>query len=196
MVLLLDATFSVSEVVERILAVADDTPITMTEFDNYKFIVANLPYEPPPAWLDKAVHLGDYIDYELTQRDALRSGLAAVSKGEVDQAIERMKEALAEKGGLDKALAQRGLNLEDARDFIAKFIGVLKYVEIRFRPLATPSEDELTSYISKAGKDPATLSNAQKEAAKEGLEKIKFKKIYDEYLNTLRERATININEP
>lgn len=187
---------SFSEVVERILAIVNDVPITMSEFDDYKFIVASLPYQAPPAWLDEGATLEDYIDYQLTHQDAQRSGLAIVSKGEVDQAVNRMRRAIRDKGGLEEVLKRRGLSLEDLADFVKGFIGALKYVEIRFRPLASPSEDEVAAYMQMTFTDPSGLSPGQKDAAKREAEKIKFKKIYYEYINALKNRATIHINEP
>lgn len=113
------------DVVERVLAVVDDTPVLLSEVRALQRLKR----------VDREAALQALIDQTLMLREASRLKEAAASLEEEQRALRSLKTQLAPgEASLDEELLRRIARRESV---------ILKYVELRFRPQLRVDEAEL-----------------------------------------------------
>lgn len=114
-----------ADVVERVLAVVDDTPVLLSETRALERL----------KQVDREAALQALIDETLMLREASRLKEAAVSTEEEQRALQSFKKTLgAGDASLDEELLRRIARRQSV---------ILKYVELRFRPQLRIDDAEL-----------------------------------------------------
>jgi hypothetical protein len=113
-----------AQLVERVLAVVDETPLLLSE----TLALQRL------KQLDREAALHALVDETLMLREASRLKEASVSPEEARRAVEALAAKLPPGSGVDEELLARIARRETA---------ILKYVETRFRPQLRIGDDEL-----------------------------------------------------
>jgi hypothetical protein len=176
--LLLLAAPGSAEVIERVLAVVDDTPVLLSETELLQRLKRT----------DRATALQALIDESLMLREARRLREAAVTPEEEQRALDSLL------GGLAAGAAE--LDRDALRRVARRQTVILKYIELRFRPqLRVDDAELLAAYQAEyAGKpDPPPLEAVSKELHARVLSRALDQRI-EAWAAELRAAARIRLN--
>ncbi|MEZ4525926.1 MAG: SurA N-terminal domain-containing protein [Desulfobacterales bacterium] len=142
------------EVVDRVVAVVNDDIVSLTELNRFaapyaeKIREADYSDEKKGEMLFKLREdiLSQLIDQKLTDQEARRANIS-VSEKEVDNAIERVKQAGSYSDAqLREGLKKEGLTMEEYRSRIKEQILRTKLVNLEVKSKIVLTEDEVKKY--------------------------------------------------
>ncbi len=99
----------------------------------------------PPA---RTAEIERLIDLELMRQELGSFPMAADDQGGVETRIQDLKSAYAELGGLPALLGRLGLEESELLDYVRLQDSILRFVDFRFRPFATVSQQEVQDYYN------------------------------------------------
>ncbi len=97
----------------------------------------------PPA---RTAEIERLIDLELIRQELGSFPMAADDQGSVETRIQGLRNAYAEIGGLPALLSRLGLQVSELQDYVRLQDSILRFVDFRFRPFATVSQQEVQDY--------------------------------------------------
>jgi hypothetical protein len=86
------------------------------------------------------------IDLELMRQELNNFSLSSEDETRIEERIQSLRKANSSKGGLENLLARFGLHESELRSYLRLELSILKFVEFRFRPFATVSNEEIQRY--------------------------------------------------
>jgi hypothetical protein len=163
------------EVIERILAVVDDEPILLTEVE----LLARVRGVP----LDKALEAR--IDEQLMQRAARRLGMGDRDDEAAYRSLRERVPALAGEAELEPGL----------RRIAQRQAAILRYIDLRLRPLVRVSADEIQHAYEKEypGPERPSLESVETELSQR-LSARQLDQRIEEWVSELRSSAEIRYN--
>jgi hypothetical protein len=174
-----DDTAPPVELVDRILAVVNDSPLLLSEVRAVEILRS----------LDRGQALEAAIDERLMHQEASRLPQAAVSEEEVEEAIRSLLEARS-------AVVERVPRAEMER-LLRRQLSILKYIEFRFRPQIRVTDQEVREAWNEAFQG-APQGPPFEEAApelRERLERRELDRRIEEWIRELRQRAEVRYVE-
>ena len=130
------------------------------------------------------------IDQELLLQEAAKGGYEATT-GEVDQSIELLAQAMPPGTNLSERLAEQNMTMEELRGELIKQISIAKLLNETVISKIAVTQEEIRQYY-----DAQDLENITFEQAAPTIEELisleKQRLGTEDYLQTLREKATIN----
>lgn len=130
------AALAQDALVERILAVVEGRPVLLSEVRLVQAL----------RGLDEKAALEELIDERLMLREAGRLAQSAVTAEEEERAYARLRETSA---------AARAAPAAELRRLVRRQTAIVKYVDFRFRPQVSVSEDEVRAAYARRYPDPA-----------------------------------------
>ncbi len=98
----------------------------------------------PPA--SREQEIDRLIDLELMRQELASFPVASEEQGKIQLRIQEIKDACAEIGGLPGLLRRLGLQESELLDYVRLQDSILRFVDFRFRPFATVSDQEIQDY--------------------------------------------------
>jgi hypothetical protein len=168
-----------AQVIERVLAVVDDTPVLQTEAE----LLGRVRGLPADAALQAMV------DEILMQREAARLPEASVSPEEAEEAVAALQRTLR-----PGALAE--VSEPALRALARRQTAILKYIELRFRPrVRVEEEDVFRAYEDEqAGRASAQSFEALAPEIRERLQRRALDERIESWIGELRAAARIRLN--
>jgi hypothetical protein len=167
------------ELVDRILAVVNDSPLLLSEVKAVEALRS----------LDRRQALEAAIDERLMYQEASRLPQATVSEEEVQEAVRSLLE------GRDE-LAER-VSLAELGRLVRRQSSILKYIDFRFRPQVRVTDEEVRAAWNEAFQG-APEGPPFEEAApglRERLERRQLDQRIEEWIRDLRGRAEVRYVE-
>ncbi len=90
------------------------------------------------------------IDLELVRQDLANFPTTPVEQSSIDEELQKLRQAYAEIGGLDYLLKLLGLQESELRSFIALQVSIQRFIDVRFRPFVSVSDEEIRRYYDEA----------------------------------------------
>jgi hypothetical protein len=167
------------ELVDRILAVVNDTPLLLSEVRAVEVLRS----------LDPSKALEAAIDERLMHQEASRLPQAAVSEEEVQEAVRSLLEKRPE-------LAER-LSQEELGRLLRRQLSILKYIEFRFRPQIRVTDQEVREAWDEAfeGAPQGPPFEEAEPELRERLERRELDQRIEEWIRELRQRAEVRYVE-
>lgn len=176
--LLLMAAAGGAEVRERILAVLNGLPLTLTEVQSVERV----------RGLSRAAAIEALIDERLMFEEASRFPEAVVSAEEEERGVRALVETLPGRGA--------PVPEEDVRRLVRRQATILKYVDFRFRPQVRVGDDRMKSAYEAEYADPAAAPPFADvaESLRERLVRQELDERIEAWVRELRAAAEIRYN--
>jgi hypothetical protein len=168
------------ETIERVVAVVDERPLLLSDVRAVQAV----------RGLSEAKALEAAIDERLMHTEAARLPQADVTPEEEEQALARLLETRpALRGAVPEA---------DLRRLLRRQLGVLKYVEFRFRPQVRVSDEDVRKAWEEeqAGRPAGLALEDEQEAIRERLERQAIDERIEAWVAGLRARADVRYVAP
>lgn len=131
-----------AEIVDRIAATVNDVAIPESEVRRATAITPMPREAGESADAFRARVLDALIEEKLEYEDARRFGPAAPDASKVEAAMKRLRDRLAKEGkNPDAEFAAAGLTAEEVRATIERQLLIQRYLQERFRPVASADEE-------------------------------------------------------
>ncbi len=132
---------SPGDAVDRVVAVVDGEPITLSE--TREFIALNPGRNPPPT-LDEA--LETLIEARLMEREARRYPLEPPTGQELDRALRQLRASFDSVEAYGRTLERLGIREDYLRKRLRESLIVERYLDRRFLPLVQVSGRDIEAY--------------------------------------------------
>jgi hypothetical protein len=90
--------------------------------------------------------IGKLVDRELMKQELKNFSLTQEDESRVEARLRSLRELYAEKGGLPLLMRQLGLQESELISYLQLESSILKFVDFRFRPFVSISEEEIAKY--------------------------------------------------
>lgn len=162
---------------ERILAVVEGRPVLLSEVRVLQSV----------RGLDEKAALEELIEERLMMREAGRLAQSAVSPEEEDRALALLREA---------SPAARAAPEPELRRLVRRQTAILKYIDFRFRPQVSVSDDDVRRAYEQAygGRADAPSPAAEEPALREALARRALDQRIEAWVAELRAGADIRYN--
>ncbi len=139
--LLLGHGAAAQDLVDRVVAVVNGQPITLSEAVE---TVALQPHVEPAPTLAEAVET--LIEARLMETEARRYPMGPVPADEIEATLRALRDRFASDAAYRAALLRLGIREDYLRKRIERELAVDRYIERRFRPLVRVSQREIEDY--------------------------------------------------
>jgi hypothetical protein len=172
-------TAQAGEIIERVLAVVDDTPILLSEVAALERL----------RRLDRESALSARIDEALMLREAQRLSEAGVSPADEERGLTSLRKAT-------DAETAAAIGEPELRHIARRQTAILKYIEFRFRPQVRIEEEEVRKLYAEryAAREPAPVFEAVAAELAAELEKRALDLRVEQWIGDLRAAARIRRN--
>ncbi len=145
--MLVFVSYSQAKIVERVVARINDEIITLSELEEaYQQLKSALPEgERMPS---KGKLLKRMIENKLLLQEAKREGIK-VSKGEIQENIERVKAGFLSEKAFEMALEREGIKIEDLEKRYEEELMIKKLIDREVKPEVEVTKKEIRDYYEK-----------------------------------------------
>ncbi len=184
-----------AEIIDRILAVVDGAPITLSDV----FAALRLGLVRPIEGGDRlAAALDRLVDRRLTLMEVDRYAPPEPAEGELEKRLSELRVAASSPADLEKVLAESGLTLDLVRRHVRDDLRIETYLQTRFGATFQPSEAEILQFYRD---HPARFSSGGavrpfadvRDAARVALIADRRQSAILDWLAGLRRRADVNV---
>jgi hypothetical protein len=195
------ATPAQAEVIDRIVAVVNRTPILASDCDEElrfeAFLDRRAPDSARPA---RDAALERLIDQALIEQQMTASRYVPAGDPETQAAVEQVKQQIApDEQQWAAALLRYGLTQAAVSAHLRRQVNQLRYIELRFHSEALPTADAVQRYyndqymarVRTAGGKPQMLADVR-EQIEQILTEQRVNELMTTWLQTLRSQADIN----
>jgi hypothetical protein len=147
-ILILTGVWGWGEEVDRVLAAANGKVITESDLRIARNLNALLLFgkKEPGGEASRQEQISRLIDLELIRQELTSFPLDPGEQSGIEALVEELKEGYAEIGGLAPLLRRLGLQAEELQDYLRLQASILRFVNLRFRPFVSVSQDEVRAY--------------------------------------------------
>jgi hypothetical protein len=137
-----------AEEIDRVLAAANGKVITESDLRIARNLNALLLFgkKDQGGEVSRQKQISRLIDLELIRQELTSFPLDPGEQSGIEARVEELKEGYAEIGGLAPLLRRLGLQAEELQDYLRLQASILRFVNLRFRPFASVSPDEVRAY--------------------------------------------------
>jgi hypothetical protein len=194
-----------AEVIDRIVAVVNRTPILASDCDEelrFEALVDGRAPDASPKSVDAA--LNRLIDQMLIEQQMAASKYAPAGEVETNAAIEQVRKQISPDGQQWAAALRRyGLPESTVEEHVRRQVNQLRYIELRFRSEALPTSDAVQRYyreqylprLRAAGGGEKALADVR-EPIEQILTEQRIDQLLTTWLQTLRSQAQIERRLP
>jgi hypothetical protein len=146
--LVLPAANGNAEEIDRLLAAVNGSVITDGDLKLAQNLYALVLFGRTGVDISPQEQLNRVIDLELLRQELENFPVAAADEKRVEQRLEELTQAYAEIGGLSFLLRRLGLQYGELEGYVRLQTSILRFVDLRFRPFVTVSDEEIQSYFT------------------------------------------------
>lgn len=132
--------------IDRLLVAVNGRAITEGDLDLARSLNAIIFYDKSAGPSSREEEIGKLVDRELMRQELKNFSLTQEDESRVEARLRSLREAYAEKGGLPLLLRRLGLQESELISYLQLESSILKFVDFRFRPFVSISEEEITKY--------------------------------------------------
>jgi len=103
-------------------------------------------YDKNAGPVSREDEIGRLIDRELMRQELKNFSLTQEDESRVEGRLRALRDAYSEKGGLPLLLRRLGLQESELISYLQLESSILKFVDFRFRPFASVSEEDIKKY--------------------------------------------------
>ena len=134
------------EEVDRLLAAVNGRVITEGDVKVASNLNALVVLGRAAGMASKEEEAERLIDLELMRQELENFASAPAEQSKVELQLEELRLAYAEIGGLSSLLRRLGLQESELRTYVALQASILKFVDLRFRPFVSVTDDDVKTY--------------------------------------------------
>ncbi len=148
--ILFTALLAHGAIIDRIAILAGKHPILDSAINREIRVTSFLNHETPDFSLESRKKAASrLIDQELIREQIRTGGYPVAPENETEQMLaEIKKDRFASEAAYKRALAQAGISQDELKDRLAWQLTVLRFIDARFRPAATISDEEIQRYYN------------------------------------------------
>jgi hypothetical protein len=132
--------------IDRLLVTVNGRVITEGDLDLARSLIAIVFYDKNSGPGSREDQIAKLIDQELMRQELKNFSQTQEDESKVEARLQSLREAYAEKGGLPPLLKRLGLQESELIAYLKLESSILKFVNFRFGPFATVSEQEIKNY--------------------------------------------------
>jgi hypothetical protein len=132
--------------IDRLIAAVNGKVITESDLLLARDLNAILSLGQSHALPSRAEEVDRLIDLELMRQELESFPMAPEDQGKIQARMQELKDTYAEIGGLSGLLRSLGLQESELLDYLRLQDSILRFVDFRFRPFASVSEQEVQQY--------------------------------------------------
>ncbi len=183
--------FAEQELVDRIVAIIDREVVTLSEVELAEAVVVVRREREG----EQAAIVERLIEARLVEREVARFNDEPIEREEIEAQVEQFRARFESPEAFETMLSSNGITSDDLAAVLARQLSVSRYLERRFRALTHVTEDEIDAYFDE--EVVPTLSSSREASGLERaqirriLEEQKFTERVDNWIETLKSRASI-----
>lgn len=139
-------SFAYGAEIDRLLVAVNGRAITEGDLDLARNLNAIVFYDKSPGPSSREDEIGKLIDLELMRQELKTFSMAQEDQEKVEARLRSLRDAYSSKGGLPLLLKRLGLQESELIAYLKLESSILKFVDFRFKPFATVSEQEIKNY--------------------------------------------------
>jgi len=185
-------------IIDRTAIVVDRKPILDSDIDRDIRITAFLNNERPNLTLaSRKAAASRLIDQEIIRQQIRTGGYAVATREETDQLLAQIRhDRFPTPTQFTSALAQYRITEAELRDRLSWQQTVLRFIDSRFRPQATVSDDDVTRYYqSNSARFDAKPIAAVRSEIVETITAERINKLFENWLDQTRKSVRIDYLE-
>jgi parvulin-like peptidyl-prolyl isomerase len=135
--------------IDRLVAAVNGVAITEGDLDLSRSLNEIVLYGRNTASNSRTEEIERLIDQELMRQELSSFSMMEVEDGRIESQMQSLRDAFAAKGGLTALLQRTGLQQSELKSYIRLESSILKFVDFRFRPFVSVSEEDIRNYYEK-----------------------------------------------
>jgi len=135
--------------IDHLIAAVNGKVVTEGDLDLARSLNALVFYGKESQPGSQEEEIGRLIDLELMRQELKNFSLTQPDEDQIQARVQSLRAAYAEKGGLPALLQKIGLEESELVSYIRFEFSILKFVDFRFRPFVSVSEEEIKTYYEK-----------------------------------------------
>lgn len=135
--------------IDRLIAAVNGVAITEGDLSLARSLNEILSYDGNVAGTSHRDALERLIDRELMRQELSNFSVTEVEEAKIEARLQSLRDAFAAKGGLAALLQRVGLQESELKSYIRLELSLLKFVDFRFRPFVSVSDEEIRNYYDK-----------------------------------------------
>jgi hypothetical protein len=135
--------------VDRLIAAVNGVVITEGDLNLARSLNSILSYGRDAAANSRSEDIDRLIDQELMRQELKNFSMADAEAPRVEARLRSLRDAFAEKGGLSALLQRTGLRESELISYLRHESLILRFVDFRFRPFVSVSEEDIKNYYEK-----------------------------------------------
>ncbi len=132
--------------IDRLLVAVNGRVITEGDLDLARSLNAVVFYDKSSGSSSREDEISKLVDLELMRQELKNFSLTQEDQTRVETRLRSLRDAYAEKGGLSLLLRRLGLQESELISYLQLESSILKFVDFRFRPFVSVSEEEIKKY--------------------------------------------------
>jgi hypothetical protein len=134
------------EEIDRLIAAVNRSVITEGDLQLANAMNAIISNNSKPLPRSRSESIRQLIDLELMRQELNNFSLSAEDESRIEERIKSLHQANSAKGGLENLLSRLGLHELDLRSYLRLESSILKFIDFRFHPFASVSDEEIRRY--------------------------------------------------
>jgi hypothetical protein len=134
---------------DRLIAAVNGVAITEGDLSLARSLNEILSHGGNAAGTSRRDELERLIDQELMRQELSNFSVTEVEQAKIEARLQSLRDAFAAKGGLAALLRRVGLQESELNSYIRLELSLLKFVDFRFRPFVSVSEEDIRNYYEK-----------------------------------------------
>jgi hypothetical protein len=135
--------------IDRLIAAVNGVAITEGDLNLARSLNTILFYGRSDAAGSRSEEIERLIDQELMRQELKNFSMTEVEESKIAARMQSLRDGFAEKGGLSGLLQRTGLQESELIAYIRLESSILRFVDFRFRPFVSVSEEDIRAYYEK-----------------------------------------------
>jgi hypothetical protein len=135
--------------IDRLIAAVNGVAITEGDLSLARSLNEILSHGGNAEGTSRSDELERLIDQELMRQELSNFSVTEVEEAKIGARLQSLRDAYAAKGGLAALLQRIGLQESELKSYIRLELSLLKFVDFRFRPFVSVSEEDIRNYYEK-----------------------------------------------
>jgi hypothetical protein len=134
------------EEIDRLIAAVNRNVITEGDLQLANAMNAIISNDSKPFPRSRSESIKRLIDLELMRQELNNFSLSSEDESRIEERIRSLHQANSASGSLENLLSRLGLHESELRSYLQLESSILKFVDFRFRPFASVSDEEIRRY--------------------------------------------------